>query len=186
MPRRLAALRAQVWAAVRGAVAADAMGFDRAEIMRRFAGRGASRRSLQRWIADALAPLLAQQEPALRAAAAAAAVTDGLPRRVPADRVLGPRHCAAGCVETCLAVAFQLAEHGHRHGSPRLLRQAARHLARVAATAETLAAPAVSPGDREHFREILTATLAREAPAIAAAVLAALPPLAPAEHGANQ
>lgn len=178
MPRRFAALRGEVAAATLGAVAAEGPGFDRRGLMVRFAGRGASRRSLQRWVAGTVAGLLAPQVPAIRAdaraAAAAATIADALPPRLPVDRGLGPRHCAAGCVETCLVVAFQLAEHGHRHGSPRRLRQAAQHLARVIDTAETMAAPAMSPGDVEHFRTVLTGVLAREAPAIAAAVLARL------------
>lgn len=178
MPRRFAALRGEVAAATLGAVAAEGPGFDRRGLMVRFAGRGASRRSLQRWVAGTVARLLAAQVPAIRAnaraAAAAARIADELPRRMPADRLLGPRHCAVGCLEKSLAVALEVAEHARQRGSTRMARDAARQVARVARTAEGLAASAMSPGDAEHFRTVLTGVLAHEAPAIAAAVLARL------------
>lgn len=188
MSRRLAELRGEVERAVLTAVAAEGLEFDRPALIRRFAGSGASTRTLHRWIAEVTVSGRAAQH--LHASISAAArmrtaahpepavvadIAATLPKRLPVDDVLGMGAGAVRHLETCISSALQVIQHAENaDGSvrnARMMLAGAALLRRTVATAVRLAERCHALDEIEQFHKAVMGVLARQSPEIAESLL---------------
>lgn len=176
MATKFAPLRAEVERAAIEAACAHGMEFRRAAILRKFAGRGVSSRSISRWISRVVDDGHAGRAVAgdIRAAARRATATRNsaqalrervakLPRRQRSDEGLAsPANAAsylAMCVHNALAVAESAMSPGGGAKNARLLRQAMALLRRCCGTATRLAEARVDADQLQQFHTVVLSTL---------------------------